>query len=122
MKGARFDYQQNEVVFRIFYPDSDTGFIDTRWGLCGVNAIYACADAPYKVALAKYVKEFEEIDDCTAYDFSFYCQRIGINEIAIFLNPEDRMAILVKIEEVTSGPRYGSDTTYAKVKFKARSY
>ncbi len=122
VEGAKFDYQQNNGVFRIYYPESETKYIDTRWSLCGINAIYAYASGSGKVALAKYAKSFEEIDDCTAYDFSFHSQRIEINEIAIFLNPEDRMAMLVKIEEVASGPRFGSDTIYAKVTFKARSY
>jgi diaminohydroxyphosphoribosylaminopyrimidine deaminase / 5-amino-6-(5-phosphoribosylamino)uracil reductase len=115
--GAKFDYMLNDGDFEIAYSAVDQRSIVTRWTMAGTRAIYAYARHPLKVALAKYANEFSEIDDPTALDFS-HSVRVEEGEIAAFIGTTG--CALVKVLEVHSGPRYGSDHTSVKVQYEVR--
>lgn len=115
--GARFDYLLNEGNFEIQLSPTDKRVILTRWARCGVNSIYACAIQPVRVALARYARDFEEIDDPRALDFN-YTIRVGTGEIAAFVS--DFGCALVKVLEVESGAEYGALRTSVKIQFETR--
>jgi diaminohydroxyphosphoribosylaminopyrimidine deaminase/5-amino-6-(5-phosphoribosylamino)uracil reductase len=115
--GAKFDYLLNEGKFEIQLSPSDERSILTRWTRCGVDAIYAYAVQPVRVALARYACTFEEIDDPRALDFN-YTVRVGVGEIAAFVS--DVGCALVKVLEVESGPDYGSPRTSVKIQYEVR--
>lgn len=116
--GTEFDYQLNGGNFEIQLSEDDERTIVTRWTQCGRDAIYAYANRPVRVALARHACEFSEIDDPQALDFD-YSVRIGTGEIAVFVGEPG--AVLVKVIEVHSGPNYGSNRTSLKIKFEVRA-
>lgn len=115
--GAKFDYSLNEGKFEIQLSPSDERTILTRWARCGVGAIYAYAVRPVRVALARYARTFEEVDDPRALDFN-YTVRVAVGEIAAFVSPTG--CALVKILEVESGPDYGAPRTSVKIQYEIR--
>jgi diaminohydroxyphosphoribosylaminopyrimidine deaminase/5-amino-6-(5-phosphoribosylamino)uracil reductase len=117
--GAKFDYLLNDGDFEIQFSEADERRIVTRWTTAGVRAIYAYARPPLKVALAKYAEQFSEVDDPRAFDFS-HSVRVEEGEIAVFVGVT--AAALVKVIEVHSGPRYGSDHTSVKVQYEVRVF
>ncbi len=116
--GAKFDYLLNEGKFEIQVSETDERTILTRWTKCGVDAIYAYAVQPVRVALARHAREFGEIDDPRALDFN-YTVRVGVGEIAAFVS--DVGTVLVKVLAVESGPDYGSPRTSVKIKYSVRA-
>ena len=117
--GAKFDYMLNGGNFEIQYSPYEQRSIITRWTTAGVPAIHAYARSPLKVALAKYATQFSEIDDPKAFDLS-QSVRVGDGEIAMFVGAT--AAALVKVLEVNSGPRYGSDHTSVKIQYELRVF
>lgn len=115
--GAEFDYQLNGGNFEIQFSDDDERSIVTRWTQRGSDSIYAYANRPLQVALARHAAEFSEIDDPTAFDFDYYAA-IKVGEIAVFVN--DSGAVLVKVVEVHAGPERGASHTSVKIKFEVR--
>jgi diaminohydroxyphosphoribosylaminopyrimidine deaminase/5-amino-6-(5-phosphoribosylamino)uracil reductase len=118
--GAKFDYNLNGGNFDIRYSANDPRTIQTRWTLSGHRSIQALASHAAKVGLAKHAKTFDQIDDPTALDFSKHVVRPKEGEIVVFLS--DTGCALVRIEEVHSGPDYGSDHTSLKIKFQVRAW
>jgi len=117
--GAKFDYLQNEGNFEVRFSPSDTRTITTRWTQCGIDAIYAYAARPLRVALARYASAFEEIDDPRALDFN-HSVRVEKGKIAAFVSAEG--CVLAKVIEVESGPRYGSPRTSLKIRYEVRTW
>jgi len=117
--GAKFDYLLNGGNFEIQYSDSDKRTILTQWKGRGSNSIYAYAVQPVRVALARHAREFSEVDDPRAFDFS-YTVPVEVGEIAVFVC--DTGAALVKVTEVNSGPDYGSDHTSVKIEYEIRAW
>lgn len=117
--GAKFDYMLNDGEFEIQYSENDERSIVTRWTKGGIQAIYAYALQPLKVALARYAKEFSEIHDPTAFDFS-YSVLVAEGEIAVFVGKTG--CVLVKVIEVHSGPDYGSDYTSVRIQYEVRTF
>jgi diaminohydroxyphosphoribosylaminopyrimidine deaminase / 5-amino-6-(5-phosphoribosylamino)uracil reductase len=115
--GAKFDYLLNEGKFEIQVSPTDERTILTRWTPCGADSIYAFAVQPVQVALARYAREFDEIDDPGALDFN-HTVRVSIGEIATFVSEVG--AVLVKILAVESGPDYGSPRTSVKIQYSVR--
>lgn len=117
--GAKFDYLLNGGNFEIQYSELDERTIVTRWTIRGENSIYAYANRPLKVALARHAKQFKEIDDPTALDFDYYAA-IAVGEIAVFVS--DSAAVLVKVNEVHAGHQHGSDHTSVKIEYEVRAW
>jgi diaminohydroxyphosphoribosylaminopyrimidine deaminase/5-amino-6-(5-phosphoribosylamino)uracil reductase len=117
--GARFDYTRNNGDFDIRYSESDDRLIRTRWTIGGTGCIWAYAVHPVRVALARYAREFEEIDDPRAYDFRNHSVSVNVGDIAIFV--DDAMAALVKVLDVQSGPFYGSNIFSVKIRYELRT-
>jgi len=87
--------------------------------MIGKTAINASAISPARVAVPKYVDEFEQIDDPTAHDFNRYWQRIEVGEIAVFVN--ENWSVLVKVIDVENGldgARWGETSLATSVKIR----
>lgn len=117
--GAKFDYMLNESKFEIQFAPGDARSIVTRWSTRGGTSIHAYADRPQQVALARFAREFDEIDDPRAFDFS-YSAPIHVGEIAVFLS-DDGVA-LVKVVEVEGGRDHGAERTSLKIKYEVRPW
>ena len=112
---ATFDYLQNGGKFKI---GAESQEFETQWTMAGKGSIHAY-DSVNNVAHARYAAELIEIDDPSAYDFSDYSMTIREGEIVIFRN--DSSFLLVKVEQVHSGPRYGDDYTELSISYEIRS-
>ncbi|WP_157214495.1 dCMP deaminase [Polaromonas sp. CF318] len=115
--GAKFDYMLNESKFEIQFAPGDARSIVTRWSTRGGTSIHAYADRPQQVALARYAREFHEIDDPRVFDFS-YTAPIHVGEIAVFVSEDG--AALVKVVEVEGGRDHGAERTSLKIKYEIR--
>lgn len=115
--GAKFDYQLNGGRFEVQFSPDDTRTITTRWTHRGKGSIYAYANRPVTVALAKYACDFAEVDDPTAFDFS-YTVPVHEGEIAIFQSKEG--ALLVLVQEVNAGPPGGAGQRHVKIRYQVR--
>ncbi|MBC3831473.1 dCMP deaminase [Undibacterium amnicola] len=118
--GAKFDYNLNGGNFDICYSQDDIRSIRTCWTLSGVRSIQALAYGDVKVALAKYATSFDQIDDPKAFDFSKHMVRPKEGEIVVFTS-ETGFA-LVRIEEVHSGPDFGSPNTSLKITYQVGTW
>lgn len=118
--GAKFDYNLNGGNFDIRYSKNDPTMIRTRWTLSGSRSIQALASNSVKVGIAKYATAFDQIDDPRAFDFSKHVARPKEGEIVVFIS--DTGYALVRIEEVHSGPDYGSDHTSLKIKYQVGAW
>lgn len=118
--GAQFDYMLNGGNFEIQFAETDQRTVVTCWSLKGIRSIYAYGGYPGKVALAKYAQEFDEIDDPLTFDFRNTSVPVEEGEIAIFVN--EFGCVLIKVIEVHSGHRYGSDHTSVKIKYEVRVF
>ncbi len=114
--GAKIAHKER-ATFSVQLSKEDFRSMNIGWSLCGVNAAYACATLPVTVAIARFAKEFAEIDDPTAYEFS-HSTRLGVGEIGIFLGPE--ACVFVKPREIQSGPDYGAEDYFVKFDFHVR--
>ena len=114
--GARFDYELNGGKFIIKETKESSNQIVTRWTKKGVNGIYAYAVHGVRVAKADYAESFDDIDEIHQFDFESYSVALNVGEICIFKN--DVMAVLIKVKEVKSGPRYGADETAVKIQWQ----
>lgn len=114
--GARFDYELNGGQFIIKESAESKNQIITRWTKKGVDGIYAYAVHGVRVAKADYAESFEDIDEIHQFDFESHSVAVDLGEICIFKN--DDMAVLVKVKEVKSGLKYGSDETAVKIQWQ----
>jgi diaminohydroxyphosphoribosylaminopyrimidine deaminase / 5-amino-6-(5-phosphoribosylamino)uracil reductase len=83
--GAKVDHRDG-AAFCVRFSDVDPREIDIAWSICSGTAVYGVGNGPVSVALARYAKDFDEIDDPSAFDFGPHA-RIGTNEIGIFKGP-----------------------------------
>ncbi len=101
--GAKFDYLLNEGKFEIQFSSDDPRTIVTKWIGRGGNSIYAYAIRPVRVALARFAREFSEIDDPRAFDFN-YTVGVEVGEIAVFISeeaPSSRRSLKLKAVPAT---------------------
>lgn len=115
--SATFDYV-NSPIFTIGAPPLT---IDTKWSHASSKVIHAYSDSG-KIALARYAKALEEIDDPSAMDFKPEKYSVTANEgdVVIFRgNREDTYAI-VKIEQVLSLDR-GDDRNEVTFSYELRT-
>jgi diaminohydroxyphosphoribosylaminopyrimidine deaminase/5-amino-6-(5-phosphoribosylamino)uracil reductase len=116
--GAKLDYHLNEGRFEIRFSETDPRSIITRWTPRGHDSIYAYAVPSVRVALATYAGAFAEIDDPSAFDFS-YTVPVQMGEIAVFKS--DQGVVLVRVVEVEIGSSTGADRRYVKVQYQVRA-
>lgn len=91
--------------------------MEIAWTIAGIKAAYGYALRPVEVAMARFAKSFEEIDDPTAYEYR-HSVRIGVGEIGIFKGPE--ACVLVKPKQIESGPLYGNDDYFVNFDYQVR--
>lgn len=115
--GAKVNHKDH-AIFHVRFSETDERSMDIGWTLCGIDAAYGYATGDVSVALARYAKAFEEIDDPSAYEFS-HSVRINTGEIGIFKGPGG--FVLVKPTAIQSGPRYGKEDYFVKFRFKVRA-
>jgi diaminohydroxyphosphoribosylaminopyrimidine deaminase/5-amino-6-(5-phosphoribosylamino)uracil reductase len=114
--GAKIAHKER-ADFSVQFSKDDLRSMNVGWSLCGVNAAYACATLPVKVAIARFASEFQDIDDPTAYEYS-HSVRIGVGEVGIFLGSD--ACVLVRPREIQSGPNYGDKDYFVKFDFLVR--
>jgi len=91
--------------------------MEIAWTVAGINAAYGYASRPVKVAMARFAKTFDEVDDPTAYEFR-NSVRIEVGEIGIFKGPE--ACVLVKPKQIESGPKYGNTDYFVSFDYQVR--
>ncbi|MGC5032200.1 deaminase [Micromonospora sp. DT229] len=103
---AKFDFTQNggQYVFATDETENARVWV-TRWNNCGAQAIYANGGLPGFVALARYAREFDEIDDPDALDYGSHSACVAIGEIASFRNEHGH--VLCKVLQIEPTPDYG---------------
>ena len=114
--GAKFDYELHGGRFTIKETKDSDVSIETKWTKRGMNEIYAYALHGVRVAKAKYAESFDDIDRIHQFDFESHSVPVAVGEICIFKS--DQMAVLIKVEEVKSGPEYGAEETAVKINWK----
>lgn len=91
--------------------------MEIAWTVAGVNAAYGYALQPVEVAMARFAKAFDEVDDPTAYEFR-HSVRIEVGEIGIFKGPE--ACVFVKPKQIESGPKYGNTDYFVSFDYQVR--
>ena len=115
MSGSKsFDYLQNKGKFKISYEGAD---FNTGWTPAGHDVIHAIDDVNH-VALARYAKDFEEIDDPAAFDFSKHSVTVRKNDIVVFRNANG--FALIKVTGVLAGPDCGDPHTQLDIEWQLR--
>jgi diaminohydroxyphosphoribosylaminopyrimidine deaminase/5-amino-6-(5-phosphoribosylamino)uracil reductase len=97
--SATFDYVR-APIFSIGEPPIT---IDTRWSHAASGVIHAYAKAGH-IALARYAKSLDEIDDPSAMDFVPEKHAVTANEgdVVIIRGDQSHIFAVVKVEEVLS--------------------
>lgn len=116
--GAKFDYQLNGGEFEIQFSLDDPRSIVTRWTSRGSGSIHAYAKRPVEVALGKYARDFDDIDDPGALDFT-YTVPVNEGEIAVFRSRHG--SVLVLVEKVEGGAHSGAAQRSVKIRFEVRA-
>jgi diaminohydroxyphosphoribosylaminopyrimidine deaminase/5-amino-6-(5-phosphoribosylamino)uracil reductase len=111
---ARFDHKQNGGRYLLATDDSPAALVwTTEWHTRGSNSIYAYGGRRGTVALARYAREFEQIDDPDAYDFEHTSAELDLGSIAIYRNQNGHA--LVRLLAVEAEAPYG-DTAHTSLK------
>lgn len=114
--GAKFDYTTNGGLFTISVDEqADAPSWETKWANCGASAIYMYGGIPGVVALARYAKEFGDIDDPDALDYESYSPRIPVGSIGVMRNEHGH--VLCKVTKIEPPPEYGG-TGHVSVSIK----
>jgi len=104
--GAKFDFTTNGGRFTISVDDQpDSPSWTTSWSNCGASAIYMTGGVPGVVALARYAREFNEIDDPDALDYEDHCPRIDVGSIGVMRNEHGH--VLCKVTALEPTVDYG---------------
>ncbi|MYN40318.1 hypothetical protein GTP55_13125 [Duganella sp. FT109W] len=103
--------------FLVQFAEGDDRTMEIAWTIAGVDAAYGYALRPVEVAMARFAKSFEEIDDPTAYEYR-HSVRIGVGEIGLFKGPD--ACVLVKPKKIESGPRYGNKDNFVHFEYQVR--
>jgi diaminohydroxyphosphoribosylaminopyrimidine deaminase/5-amino-6-(5-phosphoribosylamino)uracil reductase len=116
---ANFDYSQNGGKCDLAVSDEDGSPVwTTSWGECGADSIYANGGHPGVVALARFAREFSEIDDPGAYDYGSHFAKAQIGDIVIFRNAYGYA--LIKVTEVEAGPTRGTAAIRLRFEYQLR--
>jgi diaminohydroxyphosphoribosylaminopyrimidine deaminase/5-amino-6-(5-phosphoribosylamino)uracil reductase len=100
--GSRsFDFTQNDGRFTIVDPVSGAQF-ETKWSRRSDHAVYGYG-APGSIALAKYKRSFDELDDPGSEEFASHAVPANEGEIVVFRNAAGYA--LVMIDEVRDTER-----------------
>jgi diaminohydroxyphosphoribosylaminopyrimidine deaminase/5-amino-6-(5-phosphoribosylamino)uracil reductase len=110
-----FDFEQNGGKFAV---ESSHGTFLTRWTRGASNMIYAAQDGAGYPALAKFARNFKEIDDPSAYDFSKHTRAIHVGEIAVFPGPGG--FLLVKVDAISFDRPANAGHTSVTISWEAR--
>jgi diaminohydroxyphosphoribosylaminopyrimidine deaminase/5-amino-6-(5-phosphoribosylamino)uracil reductase len=103
---VRFDHRQNGGRYELATDDSPVALVwTTEWTTRGRDSIYAYGGHPGTVALARYAREFHDIDDPDAYDYQNSSAPLGLGDIAIYRNQHGHA--LVRLLAVEPEPPYG---------------
>jgi pyrimidine deaminase RibD-like protein len=89
--SATFDFTQNGGKFEVRSTD---GSFATGWTARGQASIYAI-DHQCHVAHVKYAKNFEEVDDPGALDFSNYTVPLQVGDVGVFRNETGHLLVRV---------------------------
>lgn len=104
--GAKFDFTINGGLFTIRVDDHpDAASWGTRWHNCSASAIYMYGGKPGVVALARYTREFDEIDDPDALDYGDHSPKIAVGSIGVMRN--DHGHVLCKVTAIEPTADYG---------------
>lgn len=55
--------------FLVQFAEDDDRTMEIAWTVAGTNAAYGYASRPVEVAMARFAKAFDEVDDPAAYEF-----------------------------------------------------
>lgn len=111
---AKFDHTQNGGRYDLATEAGPSAHVwTTSWNTCGADSIYAYGGNPGTVALARFARDFDEIDDPDAYDFENSSAALSIGDIAIYRNEHGHA--LVRLVAVEPPPPYGN-TPHVSVK------
>ncbi|WP_157896392.1 deaminase [Mycobacteroides chelonae] len=104
--GAKFDFTTNGGLFTISV-DEQPGAASwgTKWTNCGASAIYMYGGTPGVVALARYAREFDEIDDPDALDYGDHSPKIDVGSIGVMRNKHGH--VLCKVTRIEPTREYG---------------
>ncbi len=111
---ASFNYTQNNGRFVVGPPGAE---VNTRWSSAGHDVIHAY-DYDHHVALARHAREFSEVDQPDALDFSSYSLTASVGEIVVFRSASGNHA-LVKIVGVLNR-RHGDDRDELTIEYEIR--
>lgn len=103
--------------FLVQFADDDDRTMEIAWTVAGIKAAYGYALHPVEVAMARFAKTFDEVDDTTAYEYR-HSVRIAVGEIGIFKGPE--ACVLVKPKLIESGPDYGNVDYFVSFDYQVR--
>ncbi|OBA67648.1 hypothetical protein A5780_10410 [Nocardia sp. 852002-20019_SCH5090214] len=104
--GAKFDFTMNGGRFTISVDEQpDSASWETQWTNCGASALYMYGGRPGVVALARYAKEFNEIDDPDALDYGHHSPKIDIGSIGVMRNAHGH--VLCKVTAIEPTADYG---------------
>lgn len=114
--SATFDYVRSPL-FSIGEPPIT---IDTRWSHAASRVIHAYSEAG-KIALARYAKSLDEIDDPSAMDFIPEKHAVTANEgdVVIFRGNREHIFAVVRVEQVLSLDR-GDDRNELTFSYEIR--
>lgn len=118
--GAKFDFTLNGGRFTVSVDDDpESPSWETRWSNGGARAIYLNGGTPGVVALARYAREFDEVDDPDALDYGGHSPKVAIGEIGVMRNAHGH--VLCKVLEVEPTPEYGGNGhSSVKIKWEIR--
>lgn len=118
--GAKFDFTTNGGRFTISVDDQpDSPSWITRWNNCGASAIYMYGGSPGVVALARYAREFNEIDDPDALDYGSNSPKIDVGSIGVMRNEHGH--VLCKVTALEPTIDYGgSDHVSVTIRWEIR--
>lgn len=114
--SATFDYVRSPI-FSIGEPPLT---IDTKWSHAASGVIHAYSE-PGKIALARYAKALDEIDDPSAMDFVPEKHAVTANEgdVVVFCGNSEHIFAVVQVEQVLSLNR-GDDRNEVTFSYEIR--
>ena len=103
---AKFDFTQNGGRYDFATDDSEGALVwKTEWTNRGARAIYAYGGHRGVVALARYARDFDEIDDPDALDYGNSSATVLVGGIAVFRNANGH--VLCKVLQIEPTADYG---------------
>lgn len=116
--SAKFDFTQNGGKFEIYFDESKADSRVTHWTSRGEDSVYANDGQPGNIALAKYAKEFNQIDDPDALDYESHYAVLSINDIVVYRSVKAH--VLIKLLQMEPGAERGATDTFVKILWQVR--